>query len=275
MTNFRFLKWCRDAVSRIVLMQDRITVEQELMGHMEDRYDSLTRQGHSSETAEMLTLASMGNPEEVARELGLIHRPFWGHVVQTTHYLVIGMLCLTLLFGGLSFLKNFYFRPAFSNPSYGAYNPYTDTNASLYAGQAHRTFYSSPDCSFSEGGYTVKLTHAALWNSTVQNTVGKAEESDSLYMQLQVTNPLIWADADDISRWLWAEDDLGNRYDATYESAPNTESVRVKTYRVNPWSTVHELILNNFISRDAQWIDLHYDRAGRDYTLRVELTGGS
>lgn len=275
MTNFRFLKWCRDAVSRIVLMQDRITVERELMGHMEDRYDGLVRQGHTSDDAEMLTLTSMGNADEVARELGLIHRPFWGRAAQISRYVVIGVLCLTLVCGGLSFLKNFYFRPAFSAPVYGSYNPYTDTYASLHAGQAHRTFYTTPDCSFSEGGYTVTLTQAALWRSTAQNTSGILEEADSFYMQLRIINPLIWADADDISRWLWAEDDLGNRYDATYESAPDDESVRVKTYRSTPWSTTHELVLKHFISGNARWIDLHYDRAGRDYTLRVELTGGA
>ena len=59
MTNFRFLKWCRDAVSRIVLPQDRITVEQELMGHLEDGYEYFRKQGFTPDDAEMLTLDSM------------------------------------------------------------------------------------------------------------------------------------------------------------------------------------------------------------------------
>ena len=274
MTNFRFLKWCRDAVSRIVLPQDRVAVEVELMGHMEDRYDSLIRSGHSDETAQMLTLESMGDSSVIARELGLIHRPFWGRTAKVTRILLIAALCLTLFSAGASYLKNFYFRPAFSTPTYGSYNPYSDTQAFLHNGTARQEFYTAPGSSFTADGYRVTLTQAALWTGTLQSSTGSVTEETSFHMQLQVINLLIWADSDDISRWLWAEDDLGNRYAPTYESAPDTRSVRVKTYRTNPWTTIHELQLEDFVSDEAQWIDLHYDRSGRDLTLRVDLTGG-
>lgn len=38
---------------------------------------------------------------------------------------------------------------------------------------------------------------------------------------------------------------------------------------------IYEMELTDFLSQDAQWIDLHYDRAGRDMVLRIDLTGGA
>jgi len=35
-----------------------------------------------------------------------------------------------------------------------------------------------------------------------------------------------------------------------------------------------DLWLNNFSSQEAQWIELRYDRDGRDIRLRIDLNGG-
>lgn len=275
MTNFRFFKWCREAVSRIVLPRDRVAVELELMGHMEDRYESLIRAGHSEEDAQMLTLEAMGDPTEVARELGLIHRPFWGRTAKVTKYVVIGFLCLTLFSAGASCLKNFYFRPAFSTPVYEYYNPYSGEEANFRTGWAYCQFQLTPGVSFSSDGYTVTVTNAALWRNELYGTPGTPEESYPLYLQLTVTNPRIWAEADTVSRWIRAEDSSGNQYAAPNESAPGTNRIQVKSYRTNPWTSVHELVIWDLSDPDATWIDLHYDRAGRDLTVRVDLTGGN
>ena len=123
MAKFRFLKWCRDAVSRIVLPGDRTPVEQELMGHLEDRYEYFRQQGYSTDDAEMLSLDSMGNSDEIARELGRIHRPFWGRTVKVTRILLIAIILFTFFFAFASLLKNFYFRHAFTVPVYEFYDP--------------------------------------------------------------------------------------------------------------------------------------------------------
>lgn len=274
MTNFRFFKWCRDAVSRIVLPQDRTPVEMELMGHLEDRYDYFRSMGYSPDDAEMLSLDSMGNPNEIARELGLIHRPFWGRTAKVTKILLIGILCLTLFAFGASLLKNFYFRPAFSFPAYESYNPYTSDSAVYSAGQAQRKVYTEPDAVFASDGYKVILTKAALWQNSRRNSAGITEESHPLYVQLKVHNFRIWAEEDQVIRWLRADDSAGNQYDAPYESAPGTNRIHVKSYRVSPWTTVHELVIRDIAAPESAWVDLHYTRSGRDRTLRIDLSEG-
>lgn len=274
MANFRFLKWCRQAVSRIVLMQDRITVEQELMGHLEDRYDYFTQQGYSADDAEMLSLDSMGSPEAIARELGLIHRPFWGRTARVTQILLTFALILAALTGGFSLLKNFYFRPAFSSPVYGSYHPYDDTQAFFQTGQAHRLAYTAPNVSFSSDGYTVTATKAALWHRVPYDTANAEEELHPVYIQLKIQNPRIWAGEDDISRWIWAKDNNGNQYPAIYESAPDTNHIRVKSYRISPWVSIHELEITDSSADGTNWIDLHYSRGSREHTLRIDLSGG-
>ena len=275
MTNFRFLKWCRDAVSRIVLPRDRIMVEQELMGHLEDRYDYFREQGFTPDDAEMLSLDSMGNPQEIAPELGRIHRPFWGRTAQVTRILLIAVLCLSLFFAGASLLTNFYLRPAFSSPTYESYDPYSTTEAILKVGYANRVFYSEPKVSFRSDGYRVTVTKAALWHSGRVNAAGVSEEFYPLYLQVKVTNPRIWSEEDTVSRWLWAEDDNGNRYDAPYESVPGANSIHVRSFRTDPWTSVHELVIRDLGTSDARWIDLHYSRGNRDHTIRIHLTGGT
>lgn len=59
MAKFRFFKWCRDAVSQIVLPEDRVSVEVELMDHLQDRYDYYKKLGYSEDDAEILSLNSM------------------------------------------------------------------------------------------------------------------------------------------------------------------------------------------------------------------------
>lgn len=275
MINFRFFKWCREAVSQIVLPQDRVAVELELMGHLEDRYDSLIQSGYSEEDAQLLTLESMGDPAEIARELGLIHRPFWGRTAKVTRIFLIAVLILTVGFGWASYMKNTYAHPAFSTPTYEFYDPYSGEEANYQTGWGYRQFYGVPDVSFSSDGYTLTVTQAALWRNELRNASGVPEETYPLYLQLTVTNPWIWSEADTFCPWLRAEDSAGNQYASPYESAPGASRIQVKSYRINPWTSVHELVIWDLAAPDAQWIDLHYDRSGRDHTVRVDLTGGN
>lgn len=45
--------------------------------------------------------------------------------------------------------------------------------------------------------------------------------------------------------------------------------------RKGPFSYTMELWLSNFRSEDADWIEIRYDREGRDIVLRIDLTGGA
>lgn len=274
MVSFRFVKWCRTAVSRIVLPRDRTGVERELMDHLEDQYEYFRQLGYGKDDAEILSLDAMGDSEVIARELGRIHRPFWGRTAKVTKILLIGILCLTLFAFGASLLKNFYFRPAFSFPTYESYHPYTSDSAVYSAGQAQRQVYTEPNAGFASDGYKVILTKAALWQNSQRNSAGITEESHPLYVQLKVHNFRIWAEEDQVIRWLRAADSAGNQYASPYESAPGTNRIHVKSYRVSPWTTVHELVIRDITAPESAWVDLHYTRSGRDRTLRIDLSEG-
>lgn len=276
MKHLRFQNWVRQAVSRIVLTQDRITAGRELMDHMEDRYQHYLDRGAAPADAECQAIASMGDPEALSHQLGAIHRPFWGLCLQYSRRILSVMLLLTVLCLGGRILAGYLFIGGYAQPVYSRYHPYRDTLISDATGQLHRTFYSQPDASATSDGYTLTLRSAALWHGSYTDTAGQTQTDDYFYFLVEVSNPRPWADYEDILRWFWAEDDLGNHYYAAYESgASGAPAIQGSVYHTAPMTWVHDMYLTDFISGDAQWIDLHYDRAGRDVVLRIDLTGGT
>lgn len=275
MVNLRFQKWCRDAVSRIVLIPDRITVGQELYDHLEDQYQSHLERGCTPQEAENAAVSSMGDPAKLAPELAAIHRPFWGRVLLVSQRILRVLLPVLALVFAAWLLLHYLLRP-FELPEFKRYNPYTDTAVSDSAGKMTRSFYISPDSSATTDGYTLTVTDAALWHSTYTDINGKPAEDDRFHFRVTVSNPLPWAEYTDILRWFWAEDSLGNYYYSAYESGSSGDpSIRGAVYQSAPITCIYEMELTNFVSQDAQWIDLHYDRAGRNVLLRIDLTGGS
>lgn len=72
----RFDWWCKTAVDQIHYWPDRDAVYQELMDHLQDRYDAATDRGLSPEEAAEEALQSMGSAAELAPVLGAVHRPY-------------------------------------------------------------------------------------------------------------------------------------------------------------------------------------------------------
>ena len=79
MKSIFFDRWCSAAVGRIRFVPDRWEVYEELYAHMEDQYEELTAGGMGEKEAEAEVVSAMGDPEETARQLERIHRPFWGY----------------------------------------------------------------------------------------------------------------------------------------------------------------------------------------------------
>lgn len=275
MVNLRFQKWCREAVSRIVLVPDRITVGQELYDHMEDQYQNHLEQGHTPQEAETATLSSMGDPATLAPQLAAIHRPFWGQVLLVSQWILKVLLPVLALFFAGWLLVHYVLRP-FETPAFNRYNPYVDTFVSDSTGKVSRTLYISPNSSAVTDGYTLTVTDAALWHGVYTGADGQPKEEDYFHFRVAVTNPLPWAEYTDILRWFWAEDSLGNYYYASYENgASAAPSIRGSVYQSGPATCIYEMELTDFVSQDAQWVNLHYDRAGRDIVLCIDLTGGA
>ncbi len=268
MIRLKFEPWVRRAVSKILFPQDRIDAERELLDHMEDRYYDLAEVA-TPEAAVAQTIAAMGDADTVAWELGAVHRPFWGRLQLYSGRVLRVMLCLTLLCCCGFLLGRYFFLEGYEHPVYYRYDPYGSGFAFDSAGQMQRLLYAAPNAGAESDGYFFTLTQAALWQE--EGTDGTVTER--FYFQVRVQNPLPWAGHDDILRYFWAEDSLGNRYHGAYE--PGTgPSVQGSLYHTGPLTWNHDMYLTEFLSQDAQWIDLHYDRAGRDVVLRIDLEGG-
>ena len=271
MTIWKFKNWCDAAVDGIVFPPDREKVHGELLNHLYDHYEDLVEQGVDLETAQQLALAAMGSAAEIAPQLAAIHRPFWGYLLRFTRVLLALTLCAALLLTGLQLWRTRYHD---FNDDIGLH-PFDETIAYRDYGTYERVFYAEPDQSAHSDGYTITLTKAAVWHRNESDPALAAANPDTFYFQMEVFNPRPWAVDSDISRWFWAVDSLGNTYDCFNESIVNyAPYISGNSYHTGPLTYTHDMWINDYRSQGAEWIEFHYDRAGRDLVFRIDLAGG-
>ena len=274
MNVLKFEAWVIRAVSKISMVQDQVRVEQELMDHMLDHYEDLLSLGLSPAEAQEETVRAMGDPDTLAETLGLIHRPHWT-TLQERSLKVLRFLVFLLpffLFGRV--LGGYFFADGYKQPTYSRYDPYVSVSVMDNAGSGQRLLLVHPEDTAVSDGYFFTVTKAALWHLESVDNEGR-HQLDRLHFQLRVTSALPWAEFDDISRWFYAVDSLGNVYHAAYETgAAKVPAITGSVYHAGPLTYIHDMYLTDYVSQDAQWIDLCYNRAGRDIVLRIDLTGG-
>lgn len=265
MANREFYYWCRDAVSGIRYWKDRNKVFAELYEHLEDRYASFLEKGYSPETAEKMTLEAMGSATELAPQLAAIHKPYWAYAAIATRVLALALAIHCIGFGIRFLMDN-----TFYDPGDDVWDPYTE-------GRGERVAYVQPDTRVRASGYTFSVEKAALWRTRYSEPTDKGEYFDSLYLQLKVTNPLPWMREQRAVRHMWAVDSNGTYYqsfenslDASGDGAP---WVSYRVFNTGLFTYEYELTFQE-PSENMQWVELHYDRDGRNMVLRVDLTGG-
>lgn len=91
--------WLNAATEKIRFAPDREAVKKELRDHLEDRRDALLARGLAAEEAETQATAAMGDPAELAQELGRLHSPWWGYIWRASQW---GLLCVVFLIFGLA-----------------------------------------------------------------------------------------------------------------------------------------------------------------------------
>ena len=114
---------------------------------------------------------------------------------------------------------------------------------------------------------------------TVKKVALRHDASDltnpaEIYVRLRITKPVPWADTPDMYLWFWAVDSLGNTYRSYAETDHRSPSLVAGDLNYDPFGITFDLKLVDCVSRDAEWIELRYDRNGRDFVLRIGLTGG-
>ena len=269
MAIYEFEVWCEKAAGEIRFKPDREKVFSELMNHMDDHYEALLEQGVDAEAARKMAIEAMGSAEAIAPQLARIHRPFWGVLLRITELFLVFITCLALLFG-----IRYFWNYSYSQPRYERYDPYADTYISDEVGITRQMLYAEPEQRVQSDGYTLTLTRAA-WDHT-DFADEESGELDSFHFQIEIFNPLPWAEDTEVTRWMWAEDSLGNYYYSFHEDGnPSLYPVVVgNSYHTGPFTYTHDMWLSNFCSQEADWIDLHYDRSGRNIVFRIDLTGG-
>lgn len=244
-----FDDWCYHAVAEIRFKPDREAVFQELKAHLEDHYDDFLSQGYTPEKAQRLAMEAMGNPEDIAQQLGVIHKPWLGYLYRTVKWIaaVAGVWAVFLLVSHFGSHIHAFISTA---------------NYDSLRAEGAGGYYCQPNVSDSSDGYRFRVTEAAV-----------NAEGDTLYLELQ-TQCWFWMREPAVINHFWAVDSLGNHYssraEAQYADIPKVS-----------WSggfhtqgfTSDHLEISHFANR-AEWVELHYDRDGRDIVLRIDLSGG-
>ncbi len=261
MKQFLFYDWCWSATRLIRFPPDRRAVYKELMNHLEDHRDALMEQGMDAEAAQQAAVDAMGSSTELAKVLAQIHRPFWGYMLRVTRVLTAVFVSLaligTVIYAGN--LKRFYDaqqeQTKFLSPEpvgkWMLLKAY-DTHASTYW-----------------DGYWLSVSDARLW--------GYPEYKKDLFFRLNILYLPAQGGIDDFSHF-WAVDDQGNYYSSSYEQSMHISDLRSISLGPVLYSTggavSYRMNIHDIPSDNLQWIDLHYDRDGRNMVLRIDLTGG-
>lgn len=271
--NSRFDWWCKTAVSQIRYGPDWEAVYNELYAHLEDLYDAAADRGLTPEEATEDALRAMGSASEIAPQLGAIHRPWLGWLIELSKW-AIYLVCAALVIQLFVFFRD-------NSPSQGRTPWYYEKPGeplTVYAEdgtwESRRLMDYDPDSRDSSDGFTFDVSRAVM--SFHDHYSDDTQDTYYFQCRVKVTGLFQWAELDDIPiHDFWAVDSLGNVYSSyrndahSYQSAVsgNLERTSYFTYTMDLW-------LNHFHSQDAQWIELRYDRDGRDIRLRIDLNGG-
>lgn len=261
-----FQKWCNEVTSGIQTHPDRENASKELNHHLEDKYQSLIAQGMEPQSAAEKAIEEMGDPMELAHQLAAAHRPLVGKLYVFTKWALISIFCVTVLLYIIFFMLTRYVITT--------YHEFDPSLVQLGGDEYQLQVYDTNSMDVSDG-YLLTVPSASLWLVESTNSYGEHKQTHYLNVQINSYTFIPWAEEPDFSEWMWAEDSLGNYYYSEHEDSMAQESsIDAKDYHTGMFTYTHNLWLRPYVSLDAEWIEVHYDRAGRDIILHIDLTGG-
>ena len=250
MENNKFLIWCQAATEKIRYGPDRKAVSQELMAHLEDHRDALMAQGMSKEEAERKAVTAMGSASEIAPQLAAIHSPWLGYLLSIVRAATVITALFTIFYCMVtlgSFAHNIVSANRFD---------------SLPANFGPLDYYDHPNVRDASDGRYYQVTEA-----------GYSKAEAELYAEIRT---IYWPHFRYMNGFVdfWAVDSFGNYYvsirEAAYDDIPR---IKRAGYATSECIAHYTFILSDFHC-EAEWVELHYDRDGRDIVLRIDLTGG-
>lgn len=263
----KLVGWCVMASSYVRAKEDREEVKDELWAHIEDRYDSLLAGGVDDERAAELTLEAMGDAHEVGKLLRKIHKPYLSWAVTASKWLLI-LAALVWMYMGVfeGFIGNMV------SEYDSRYDDYLENNF-------ERTITLAE-----EDGDTVFLldvkdtAECEGYTFSVPDAMQIRFEEEGLYrlnFGLRATHPMPWRDSPDAAdEYIFAVDDLGNIYKSpVYTGYGDNTWIYSNGCGRSLFSHFYELSVGG-IPQNAKWVELRYDRYGREFSLRINLEGG-
>lgn len=273
MNNNRWRDWAARACSHIRFRPDRAAVEKELLAHLEDEATALLESGLTGEQAQKKALDSMGDADEVGRQLAAVHRAWLGYLWIWSRRVLI--LCMVVaVWAALGFSNRVMFSgrnlrwwqdyPTYHSEDDGEYQTYTEL---------------TPDCRDESDGYTFTVPAAMLAHNepyVMSNDWGGylVEENTTLYLTVRAETWLPTMAGCTAFRDFYAVDDRGNYYCSWFDPGADSDRCLTGNYTTTGlWTSVYEGWVF-CVDPEASWIELRYDRDGRDVRLRIDLTGG-
>lgn len=198
--------WLNIATGGILFGPDREEVRRELQQHIEDKAMDLARIFPDMEEREVheRALREMGDPWELKRELGKIHRPWLGYVWRFTQIMIWGVLALMLLAvldSGFGFVEEMRYGFAESRESRAVGRALYEDGTPNWEGE--RLVVYDVDAKARFGGSVISVTRAARW---------REPEGERVYLRLRIDWDRPWEAEHMAVCALCAEDGLGNTY---------------------------------------------------------------
>lgn len=279
MGNASWNYWVEKAGSYVKFKPDREAVEEELLAHLEDKAETLFHGDMLLYDAQKQALEAMGDADEVGRQLAAVHKAWLGYLwIWSRRVLIICVIAAVWLAFGFSE------RVYVSDKAERFWQEYPGYDINR---EYHQYTELSPDCTDQSDGYTFTVPAALVWHNEAyqvrteyegETYVDTVEENTALYLTVRATRPLPMTESCTAFSSFYAVDDLGNLYysmndaDAVYIWQLE-RSLRGNYGLSGLWSSDYQAWITS-IDPDARWIELRYDRDGRDVRLRIDLTGG-
>ena len=252
----QFSRYCDQVCAHVRFHPDHPAIRAELTAHLEDRYRSILDRQPDLPLFEAgdRAVAAMGDPAELGRALDAAHSPLLGWAQIWVHRLV----CLLFAGAVLLALGAVLLSPADPWQPDSEYLLERAAQPDVVADFTCGAFVSTEDYTF-----TVERTVVAPWT----------EESLSLDCTLRAVHRNPWLRRPALQEWLYAVDDLGNRYPGWGESDWDGRMSANENARA-PFCTYYSVQITS-IPSEASEITLIFDRYGKnEIYLTIPLRGG-
>ena len=266
-------QWLQEATKYIRFAPDRRAVERELHDHYQDLFDRQLARGKSRYEAERAAMAALGDPADIAADLGRLHAPWWGYVWRASRWIAV-VCALWLLFslGSLAELEAPYSPRV---PENGLISTYADGSTSRT--DILRTW--SPSGSAKLGQY--RLSAPVVWLEQTDPTPDNAGDGNKDRFQLTICLK--------VSTWkLWeacsgdkflilnhvVTDSAGNfygRWDRDYSmyDLPGHYSLHCYSFDGLPGAVWYEVYLELPEGEAPEWVKIPFGRSGEYITVNL------